>query len=57
MFSYCQKLTITTYVAGFFCGVVFTGSESLMAMITGVLVSDKNYYFVANDIVTVRKVI
>ncbi|CAD8081283.1 unnamed protein product [Paramecium sonneborni] len=48
--SFYWKIITTTYAAGFFCGIVFTGSESLAAMITGVLVSDKSYYFVANDI-------
>ncbi|CAK86284.1 unnamed protein product (macronuclear) [Paramecium tetraurelia] len=50
MTSYYWKILNTTYTTGFFCGIVFTGTESLAAMITGVLVSDKSYYFVANDI-------
>ncbi|CAD8161855.1 unnamed protein product [Paramecium pentaurelia] len=48
--SYYWKILNTTYITGFFCGIVFTGTESLAAMIIGVLVSDKSYYFVANDI-------
>lgn len=53
LISYYNNILVTCYLTALFCGLVFTGTESMAAIITGVLVSDKTYYFVANDILQV----